>query len=74
MHEQPFANFVPPIEETARFCGMNWEDPVIIHGAHLIDETALAAYGSQLATRLQAWTKRDVPATAAAANPDGARQ
>jgi len=30
MHEQPFANFAPPIEETARFCGMHWESPVVI--------------------------------------------
>ena len=30
----PFAHFVPPIEQTARFCRMSWEDPIVVHGAH----------------------------------------
>jgi glutathione-regulated potassium-efflux system ancillary protein KefF len=55
MHEQPFANFIPPIEETARFCGMHWESPFVMHGAHLLDEAAVTVHGKQLAARLQSW-------------------
>jgi glutathione-regulated potassium-efflux system ancillary protein KefF len=73
MHEQPFANFIPPIEETARFCGMQWESPVIIHGAHLLDEAGLATHGRQLALRLQAWMTHEGPPTAAMADAEGAR-
>jgi glutathione-regulated potassium-efflux system ancillary protein KefF len=73
MHEQPFANFIPPVAETARFCGMHWESPVVIHGAHLIDEAGLAARGRQLATRLQAWMKHAAGNTPAVAGGEGAR-
>jgi glutathione-regulated potassium-efflux system ancillary protein KefF len=55
MHEQPFANFIPPVEETARFCGMIWEPPFIIHGAHLIEDTMLTESGQQLVKRLLDW-------------------
>ena len=33
MHGHPFASFVPPIEQTARFCGMHWQTPLVLHGA-----------------------------------------
>jgi glutathione-regulated potassium-efflux system ancillary protein KefF len=52
MHEQPFVNFIAPIEETARFCGMIWEPPFIVHGAHLIDEAVLEEHGRRLVARL----------------------
>lgn len=42
MHEHPFSAFVPHIEQTARFCGMRWLEPLIVHGAHRIDDQALA--------------------------------
>lgn len=58
MHEQPFANFAPPIEETARFCGMVWEAPFIVHGAHIIEDTALAEVGGRLAQRLEKWKEK----------------
>ncbi|HEX2731454.1 MAG TPA: glutathione-regulated potassium-efflux system oxidoreductase KefF [Polyangiaceae bacterium] len=34
MHSFPFASFVPVIEQTARFCGMHWQPPVVLHSAH----------------------------------------
>jgi glutathione-regulated potassium-efflux system ancillary protein KefF len=73
MHEQPFAHFIPPIEETARFCGMHWESPYVVHGAHLLDEAALAAHGRQLAKRLRAWMVPDTTQTAIAAHAEGGR-
>ena len=27
MHSRPFSDFSPVVEQTARFCGMRWEDP-----------------------------------------------
>jgi glutathione-regulated potassium-efflux system ancillary protein KefF len=55
VHEQPFANFAPPIEETARFCGMVWEKPFIVHGAHAVGEDHLEQRMMELARRLQGW-------------------
>ena len=33
-HQRPFADFVAPIEQTARFCGMRWLPPHIEYGGH----------------------------------------
>jgi glutathione-regulated potassium-efflux system ancillary protein KefF len=55
IHERPFGDFARPIEETARFCRMNWLEPFIVHGAHEIDEAELAAHALRLRERLQAW-------------------
>lgn len=62
MHEQPFANFVAPIEETARFCGMHWEQPFLVHGAHQLVEFELAQRGAELAARLQDWIRKTAAA------------
>lgn len=55
IHERPFLDFTRPIEETARFCGMNWLEPFVLHGANDIAETALAAQGQKLRERLESW-------------------
>jgi glutathione-regulated potassium-efflux system ancillary protein KefF len=34
MHERSFESFSPVIEQTARFCGMRWLEPHLVHGAH----------------------------------------
>ncbi len=33
-HGHPFADFLPPYQQTARLCGMQWVEPLILHGAH----------------------------------------
>jgi glutathione-regulated potassium-efflux system ancillary protein KefF len=33
-HGRPFAEFVPPVEHTARFCGMQWLPPFVVHQGH----------------------------------------
>ena len=45
MHAFPFGAFVPPIEQTARFCQMHWAPPLVLHGAHRVSlaELRLAA-------------------------------
>lgn len=55
IHERSFADFTPPLEETARFCGMNWLAPFIVHGAHDIDGEELSGQARQLRQRLEAW-------------------
>jgi glutathione-regulated potassium-efflux system ancillary protein KefF len=70
MHEQPFANFIAPIEETARFCGMHWETPFVVHGAHLLDKPALAVRGEELAARLRDWRAKEPKQHLAAPAPE----
>jgi glutathione-regulated potassium-efflux system ancillary protein KefF len=54
VHSQPFEAFVAPMRQTARYCGMHWEPPFILHGAHVIDDGTLAALASRYRDRLAA--------------------
>jgi glutathione-regulated potassium-efflux system ancillary protein KefF len=52
MHAHPFASFVAPIEQTARFCKMQWEPPFLLHGAHRISDQALSEQAQRYRDRL----------------------
>lgn len=54
LHERPFDVFIPPIEQTARFCKMRWEAPIIVHGAHKLTEEALLKEGAAYRARIEA--------------------
>ena len=54
-HAHPFAAFVPVVEQTARYCGMNWLEPFVVHGAHEVPDEALRQAGRDLRSRLEAW-------------------
>lgn len=41
IHGRPFMEFEPVVEQTALFCGMQWEPPLVVHGAHHISEREL---------------------------------
>jgi len=47
MHGRPFQEFSPVVEQTALFCGMSWEEPLVVYGAHRLpaEELALCARG-----------------------------
>lgn len=52
MHAHVFSSFVPPVEQTARFCGMRWEPPLIVHGAHRVPDRVLAEQAASYRDRL----------------------
>ncbi len=54
MHQHPLPAFVPPIEQTARFCGMRWLEPVVLHGAHRLEREQLLQRGREYRSRLEA--------------------
>jgi glutathione-regulated potassium-efflux system ancillary protein KefF len=56
-HAHPFDAFVPVVEQTARYCGMNWLEPFVVHGAHLVAPEALQAAGAELRARIDGWRK-----------------
>ena len=51
-HAHPFAAFVPVVEQTVRFCGMRWLEPVAIHGAHHISEDEMRAAAQEVRRRI----------------------
>jgi len=61
LHARPFASFAPAIEQTARYCGMEWEPPYIVYGANGLDEAQLAGHAAALIRQLAPW--RELAAT-----------
>jgi glutathione-regulated potassium-efflux system ancillary protein KefF len=54
-HAHRFADFVAPVEQVARYCGMNWLPPHVVHGAHEVPAEVLREWGAALRRRLEAW-------------------
>jgi glutathione-regulated potassium-efflux system ancillary protein KefG len=48
------AELMRPIEATAHLCGMVLEAPLVVHGARVVDEAALAAHGASYRSLLAA--------------------
>lgn len=57
-HAHAFDAFMPVMEQTARFCGMNWLEPFVVHGAHVVPEKDLADAGVELRRRVQQWLEK----------------
>lgn len=53
MHRLPFSEFVPPIEQTARFCQMRWEPPLVVHGVQRASAEELEEVGRAYRRRLE---------------------
>lgn len=64
MHAHPFASFVPPIEQTARFCQMRWEEPLVVHGSRRVGNHTLERAAEQYRARLIALYTQLSPASA----------
>lgn len=56
VHGRPFADYLPQFEQTAKLCGMRWEPPHILHGAHQVNAAAVEAHVAAFAARLAAFT------------------
>jgi len=54
-HGHPFEAFVPPMMQTARYCGMNWLSPFAVNGAHSVPDEVLQEAGARLGVRLDEW-------------------
>jgi glutathione-regulated potassium-efflux system ancillary protein KefF len=50
-----FDAFLPPYEQTAALTGMRWLPPLVLHGAHRVDDDTVAAHAALLAERLSTW-------------------
>ncbi len=54
MHGRPFAEYAPVVEQTALFCGMRWEPPIVVSGAHRLGAAELDAHAREYRKRLEA--------------------
>lgn len=53
VHHHAFDAFIRPVEETARFCGMNWQPPIVVHDAHDVSDDELRAHGATYRSQLE---------------------
>lgn len=51
-HGRPFQDFLPPFEQTAALCGMQWWTPHLLHGANSASEDTIAAHVAAFRARL----------------------
>jgi glutathione-regulated potassium-efflux system ancillary protein KefF len=54
IHGRPLDEYVPVIEQTAIFCGMRWEPPLIVQGVHGLSDADLGAVARTYRERLRA--------------------
>ncbi|HSN31906.1 MAG TPA: NAD(P)H-dependent oxidoreductase [Ideonella sp.] len=47
-----FDAFLPPYEQAATLCGMRFPPPLVLHGAHRVDDATLDAHARLYASRL----------------------
>ena len=72
-----FDAFMPPYEQAATLCGMRFLPPLLLHGAHDVNEAQIAAHAAVYAQRLSsypAWPEiDDLPACVECDVPASAR-
>lgn len=54
LHGRPFEDFLPPVEQAARLLGMDWHEPLVMHGAAGIVDGAIEANVDEFRRRLLA--------------------
>jgi glutathione-regulated potassium-efflux system ancillary protein KefF len=52
LHGRPFTDFLPPFEQTAALCGMDWIDPLVMLGANHLEPAAIDALAAEFRRRL----------------------
>ena len=51
-NRHPLSTYLLPYEQTALHCGMRYLPPLVLHGAHQLDDQALMAHARQFVERL----------------------
>jgi glutathione-regulated potassium-efflux system ancillary protein KefF len=53
-HTHGFEAFAAPLEATARYCGMRWLPPFVLHDPHMLPKEALEAAAGRFRARIEA--------------------
>ncbi|SHH14541.1 NAD(P)H-dependent oxidoreductase [Massilia sp. CF038] len=69
-HGRPLEDYLPPFRQTVALCHMVWENPLILYGAHKIDNSAVDAHIDAFRQRLSALAHA-TPYTESDLNRDG---
>ena len=55
VHEHPFTELILPIEQTARFCGMRFLTPLVLHGGHGLPADVIAEHARRYRGLLESY-------------------
>ncbi len=47
IHHYPFEELIRPVEQTARFCGMRFLPPLVLHGGHNLTQDMIEAHATK---------------------------
>lgn len=67
-HGASFEAFLPPFQHLARYCGMNWQTPLVLTLGHRVHSDVLEAHAQDYRQLLQtypAWRQAQSPSTVA---------
>jgi len=53
IHHYPFEQLIRPIEQTARFCGMRFMPPLVLHGGHSLPADVVATHATRYRNLLE---------------------
>jgi len=53
IHHYPFSELIHPIEQTARFCGMQFLQPLVLHGGHSLPQKVIDEHASRYRRMLE---------------------
>ena len=70
MHGRHFEEFIAPVEQTARFCGMAWQPPLILQGSHHASDEQLHLHGLAYRDRLSGFIAHGQAALASSTGAD----
>ena len=56
VHGHPIEDYIKPFRQIAEFCGMVWQEPLVLHHARQVTPEALALHTQTLGRRLAALT------------------
>ena len=66
-HRFPIDDYLHPFEQLARYCGMTWLAPFVVHGTHGLDQPAIDRYAEDYRRHLLALRESALGASPASA-------
>lgn len=61
IHHYPFRDLIRPLEQTARFCGMNFLAPLLLYGGRCLPADVIESHALEYRRRLEAYRPAGLP-------------
>ena len=61
VHRRPIGEYLYPLKQMARFCGMNWLPPMVLQGGHDLEGAVIDAHAGNYVQFLEKYARGDQP-------------